>query len=57
MSTRPQSPTTMGERRGRMFLMARDNDMAGIARLLDEGVNPAANEERPVRLMVGRCIG
>jgi hypothetical protein len=44
-------------RRDTMYWMARDNDLEGITRLLDEGVNPAADEERLVRLMVGRCIG
>ena len=47
----------MSRRRRTMYQMARDNDMAGITRLLDEGVNPAADEERSVRLMMGRCIG
>jgi hypothetical protein len=41
-----------------MYEMAGDNDLEGITRLLDEGVNPAADEERDeVRLMMGRCIG
>jgi hypothetical protein len=40
-----------------MYCMARDNDMEGISRLLDEGVNPAVDEERSgVRLTMGRCI-
>ena len=40
-----------------MCMMAIANDMAGITRLLNEGVDPAADEERWVRLMMGRCIG
>ena len=40
-----------------MHEMARRNDMEGITRWLDEGVDPAADEERLVRLMVGRCVG
>ena len=40
-----------------MVEMACDNDLEGISRLLDEGVNPAAYEERSgVRLTMGRCI-
>jgi hypothetical protein len=45
-------------RRESMYLMAYRNDMAGITRLLNEGVDPAADEQRTdVRLMMGRCIG
>ena len=33
-----------------MWRMARRNDMEGITRCLDEGVDPAAEEERLVRL-------
>jgi hypothetical protein len=41
-----------------MCQMARNNDMEGITRCLDEGVDPAADEERDkVRLMIGRCNG
>ena len=44
-------------RRDSMFSMAHHNDMAGITRLLNEGVDPAADEERnAVRLMMGHCI-
>jgi hypothetical protein len=70
MNTCPQSPTTMigrtwwnesesdGSGRDPMCLMAKRNDLEGITRLLDEGVDPAADEERAyVRLMIGRCIG
>ena len=57
MNTCLQSPTTMDERES-MYWMAVANDIEGITRLLDEGVNPAANEERsPVRLMFACCIG
>ena len=46
-------------RRDPMWRMAIRNDMAGITRLLDEGVDPAVDEEREtwVRLMMGRCNG
>ena len=44
-------------RRDSMCMMAYRNDMAGITRLLNEGVDPAADEERIVRLMMGHCIG
>jgi hypothetical protein len=40
-----------------MWRMAYHKDMAGITRLLNEGVDPAADEERWVRLMDGCCIG
>ena len=40
-------------RRDSMCMMAQRNDMAGITRLLNEGVDPAADEERGVRLMMG----
>jgi hypothetical protein len=43
-------------RRDSMCMMAQRNDMAGITRLLNEGVDPAADEERYVRLMMGHCI-
>ena len=49
----PQSPTMMSRRRRKMYWMAHDNDVEGITRLLDEGVNPAADEERWVRRVVG----
>jgi hypothetical protein len=38
--------TTMSEPRKKMALMARDNDIEGVRRLLDEGVDPAADTER-----------
>ena len=41
-----------------MWRMAMRNDMEGITRCLDEGVDPAADEERiGVRLMSGRFVG
>ena len=41
-----------------MCAMAYRNNMEGITRCLDEGVDPAADEERSgVRLMSGRCVG
>ena len=36
----------MGEPRKSMVVVARDNDIEGITHLLDEGVDPAADEER-----------
>ena len=36
---------TMSEPRAAMAYMADDNDIEGITRLLDEGVDPAAEEE------------
>jgi hypothetical protein len=58
MNTFSQSSTTMSHRQP-MWWMARDNDLEGITRLLDEGVDPAADEEREsgVRLMIGHCNG
>ena len=54
MNMFPQSSTTMSLRQP-MWRMAQRNDLEGITRLLDEGVDPAADEERsPVRLMIGR---
>jgi hypothetical protein len=45
-------------RRDLMYAMAYRNDMAGITRLLNEGVDPAVDEEREeVRLMIGHCNG
>ena len=41
-----------------MWWMAANNDLEGITRLLDEGVDPAADEERSgVRLMIDHCVG
>ena len=37
---------TMSKPRKKMVVMARDNDIEGITHLLDEGVDPAAEEER-----------
>ena len=57
MITCPQSPIKMSGR-DPMWRMAMRNDMEGITRLLDEGVDPAADEERGgVRLMGGHCVG
>jgi hypothetical protein len=57
MITYPQTSTTMSHRKA-MWLMAAGKDTEGITRLLDEGVDPAADEERSgVRLMMGRCNG
>ena len=57
MNMFPQSSTTMSHRKP-MWAMAFINDLAGITRALDEGVDPAADEERDkVRLMIGRCNG
>ena len=44
-------------RRPSMWRMAYHKDMAGITRLFNEGVDPAVDEEREVRLMMGHCIG
>ena len=47
-----------GSGRVPMCRMAAVYDMEGITRLLDEGVDPASDEERElVRLVIGRCIG
>jgi hypothetical protein len=41
-----------------MYLTAKKNRLEDITRLLDEGVDPAAYEERSgVRLMMCRCVG
>ena len=41
-----------------MWRMANRNDLEGITRCLDEGVDPAADEEGiGVRLMVGSSVG
>jgi hypothetical protein len=55
-----QFSTTMSHRRP-MWMMAHNNDLPGIKRALDEGVNPAADEERGgerrgVRLMMGHWL-
>ena len=56
MNMFPQSSTTMSHRKP-MWWMAYDNDLECITRLLDEGVDPAADEERAVCLMMGHCTG
>ena len=56
MNMFPQSSTTMSHRQP-MYQMAIFNDLEGITRLLDEGVDPAADEERAVCLMMGHCVG
>jgi hypothetical protein len=48
----------MSKPRKKMAVMAQHNDIEGITRLLDEGVDPAAEEERDyaVRLRDDPCL-
>jgi hypothetical protein len=51
------TPMSESEPRPKMACMAEDNDIAGVVRLLDEGVDPAADEERDmVRLRDDLCL-
>jgi hypothetical protein len=48
----------MSRRRQPMAAMAGENDIEGITHLLDEGVDPAAREERvfSVRVIMMICV-